>query len=247
VNLFICVDLERLRVLYKNPDQAAVMNLANIEVPESAIVVMSATDAGSYERFTDYELKVLFSNICGMQHDGFHRGGLIQSVTRLVSMLPETQLRASEVEAQLLSIKEPEQGGYRYQYGSTLPLQQQELFVPDGLVSVPGHKAPNKRYYVRPANKVHAYIDKVGVNPHIVEPDVPTPRDPSTPREVSARPAAGSKTERVWAISDECYAKHPHLDKQLRALVAAACKADGINDSTMSVQFSKWKHSKANS
>lgn len=242
--MFICIDLERLRVLYKHPDQASVMNLANIEVPESAIVVMSATDAGSYERFTDYELKVLFANICGMQHDGFHRGGLIQSVVRLVAMLPETQLRASEVLEQLDWIKEPEQGEYRYQYGSTVPLQQQELFLPEGLVSVAGHKPANKKYYVRPVNKVHAYNDKVGNNPFLPEVHVPTPRDPSAPREVAEAPKVGSKTGRVWAIADECYAKHPHFDKQLRKLVADQCEKEGINSSTMSVQFSKYKHSK---
>jgi hypothetical protein len=237
--------LERLCVLYKHADQAALMNLANIEVPESAIVVMSATDPDSYQRFTDYELKVLFNNICGLRHDGFNRNVLIQSVVRLVGMLEETKLRASEVEAQLLSIKEPEQGAYRYQYGSTVPAIQPDLFSPAALVSVPGHKPADKKYFVRsPKHDVHKLVEKVGVNPLLPEPHMPTPRDPSAPREVASIPAEGSKTRRVWDISERCYAQHPHYDKQLRALVAAACESEGINSSTMSVQFSKWKHSK---
>lgn len=242
--MFICIDLERLCVLYKHPDQAAVMNLANIEVPESAIVVMSATDMDSYRRFTDYELKVMFTNICGLQHSGFHREGLIQSVVRLVSMLPETNLRASEVEAQMLSIKEFENGVYQYQYGSTTPLKQMDLFTPPALVSVAGHKPKDKKYFVRDPNKVHKYVDKVGVNPLLPAAHVPTPRDPSAPREVAAAPAAGSKTRRVWDIADECFKQHPHLDKTLRGLVAAQCEKEGINSSTMSVQYSKYKHSK---
>lgn len=230
--------------MYKHPDQAALMNLANIEIPSAPIVVMSATDPDSYGRFTDYELKVLFNNICGMRHDGFNRNVLIQSVVRLVGMLSETQLRASEVDAQLSCIKVPGEECYKYIYGSIAPAEQPDLFRPNALVSVPGHAPADKKYFVRPENKLHKLVDKVGVNPFLPPEAVPTPRDPNAPREVSARPKEGSTTARVWEISDACYVQHPHCDKQLRALVAAECEKQGINGSTMSVQFSKWKHSK---
>lgn len=243
----ILVDLERLCILYKHPNQAALMSLANIEVPESAVVVMSATDPDSYERFTDYELKVMFNNICGMAHDGFHRSDLIQSVRRLVGMLPETQLNPAEVEAQLLTIKEPEQGGYRYVFGSQVPAAQQDLFTPAALVTVPGHKPKDKKYFVRnPKHEVIKCSEPPKGNPLLPEAHVPTPRTSSTePREPSGPPKAGSKTGRVWEICNACYAQHPHLDKQLRKLVADACEKEGINSSTMSVQHSKWKLSKA--
>jgi hypothetical protein len=193
----------------------------------------------------------MFNNMCGVQLDGWNRNNMIQSVMRLVNMLPETQLRASEVEAQLNCIgpNACDDGNYyKYVYGSLLPANQPDLFRPDALVSNPDHKPADKKYFVRNLkHEVHKLVEKVGVNPQLaaLERDsVPTPRDPNAPRVVATIPAEGSKTRRVWDISERCYAQHPHYDKALRALVAAACESEGINSSTMSVQFGKWKHSK---
>src|SRR4051812_46268122 len=99
--MFIVIDREHLVVLYKHDNQAALVSLANIEVPEAAIVAMGATDPDSYARFTDFELKVLFENISGEKYSGYDRTLLKKAVIGKVEQLPVTQLRSLEVEAQL--------------------------------------------------------------------------------------------------------------------------------------------------
>lgn len=69
----------------------------------------------------------------------------------------------------------------------------------------------------------------------------PTPSGPAT------RPKAGTSTGKVWDIADELYATTVAGQgkdlKTLRADVMARCEAEGINPSTASVQFGKWKAS----
>jgi hypothetical protein len=95
---------------------------------------------------------------------------------------------------------------------------------------------------------------------HPTLPSTPTPNtapahatqaaNPSAPRstvQVSAEaPKAGSKTGRVWEIAEDIYkAQGAHTDfKSLRKDIVAACEAEGINGSTASVQFGRWKATK---
>lgn len=58
----------------------------------------------------------------------------------------------------------------------------------------------------------------------------------------AARPAGGTLTGRVWEIADGLCATVPSAN--LRASVVQACEAAGINKSTASVQFGKWKIAK---
>lgn len=80
-------------------------------------------------------------------------------------------------------------------------------------------------------------------------PGTPTkpPREPRVPRAPGAAPAAGSKTGKVWELADKALAacKGKLGDaKAFRAGVIAMCDKEGINKSTASVQFGKWKASK---
>lgn len=84
-----------------------------------------------------------------------------------------------------------------------------------------------------------------------VAPKAPSaPKEPRTPRVQRApgsAPAAGSKTGAVWTIADAALAacKGKIGDwKAFRAGVIALCDKEGINKSTASVQYGKWKASK---
>lgn len=58
----------------------------------------------------------------------------------------------------------------------------------------------------------------------------------------NARPKAGSTTGRVWDICDVAIAKGTPTDwKAFKKQILATGVAEGINESTMSVQFGKWK------
>jgi hypothetical protein len=243
--MWIVIDLERLVVLYKHPNQAALVSLANIEVPSAPIVVMSATDPDSYERFTDFELKVLFENICGQKHTGYNRPFLIKSVVMLVGLLKETQLDPQEVELQLaMSCTPYSDTQWKYVFGANEPTHLADLYVPNALVSVAGYVPVHKRYFV--PNAAHTPVKAVaGTNVLLPPPSESAPRT-SRPNsnEVPTQPKSGSKTGKVWELAQQCYDKHPVFDKVLRKMVADACEAEGINSSTMSVQFSKYKQSK---
>lgn len=66
----------------------------------------------------------------------------------------------------------------------------------------------------------------------------PAKRAPAGP---ANRPKPGSATGKVWDIADEQRAANPDADKKaLRALVKNAATAEGINPSTVSVQYGKW-------
>jgi hypothetical protein len=54
-----------------------------------------------------------------------------------------------------------------------------------------------------------------------------------------ARPKSGSTTGKVWDICDEL-AKSVQDKKQLKMLALEVARKEGINDSTLSVQFGKW-------
>lgn len=61
------------------------------------------------------------------------------------------------------------------------------------------------------------------------------------------RPKAGSVTGRVWDVCDATRTANNMqvADKALRALIVAACVADGIDPSTAATQYSKWKRANA--
>jgi hypothetical protein len=69
------------------------------------------------------------------------------------------------------------------------------------------------------------------------------------PSEVTpTRPRAVSTTGRVWELADVCFAKVGNVfTPELRKNVIAACTVDGINESTSSTQYSRWKKAKEQS
>jgi hypothetical protein len=190
----------------------------------------------------------------GQKFNGYNRGLLVREVKALVEALPETPTNPANVLAQVeylertVRIGELQNGEYRYVHNGNEPAQQPDVFNVLALVTTPGHQPDGKqRYFARsPVPSVVNAVEPPKPNPLIPDAHVPTPRDPNAPRaESSGPPKTGSKTGRVWEIADQCFQQHPTLDKTLRGLVAAACESEGINSSTMSVQFSKWKHSKS--
>lgn len=72
----------------------------------------------------------------------------------------------------------------------------------------------------------------------------PAKRAPAAPSGPATRPKGGS-TARVWELADLELSELGSIDmKALRKAVIAACEAEGINSSTASVQYGKWKSSK---
>lgn len=68
----------------------------------------------------------------------------------------------------------------------------------------------------------------------------PTEKAPREPGAPPPRPKATSTTGRVWEIAD----RMREAGSTDRKAVIAACEAEGINPSTASTQYGKWKASK---
>jgi hypothetical protein len=98
----------------------------------------------------------------------------------------------------------------------------------DATASPPPAKAPGKRTSARTAA-----LPATGGTPA-----APKPR--AAPSGPATRPKAGTSTGKVWDLADALAAKHTDA-KALRKAVIEACEAEGINASTASVQFGKWK------
>ena len=74
-------------------------------------------------------------------------------------------------------------------------------------------------------------------------PYVPFQKKEREPREASGtpnRPRPGSSTGMVWDIADKLESQYS-TDKELRKAVIEECTQQGINSSTASVQFGKWR------
>jgi len=74
-----------------------------------------------------------------------------------------------------------------------------------------------------------------------------SPTKPKAPPSVGKRPKAGTSTAKVWDIADEMMAGDPGLgidSKDFRKCVIEECVKEGLNPSTASTQFGKWKNSK---
>lgn len=70
-------------------------------------------------------------------------------------------------------------------------------------------------------------------------PTPPTKEKPAKAAKPAGRPKEGSATGKVWSIGDTLYADTGEIPD--RKTVIAACEKEGINPSTASTQYGKWK------
>jgi hypothetical protein len=232
----ILIDTEEMCVRYRHGNINAIWNLMAIEFTHTAVVATYEHVIESYERFTDYELKMLYLNLCGQKYTGFARDALITTVRDLILSLPESELNGLELSIQASTINDID-NFYRYIKGSNKPQKQEERYVPPALTSVAGYvpaPAPPKPASAAPAQHTQAASTYV-----------PQPR-PSTVVLPAEAPKAGSLTGEVWVIAEQVYQENgkPSDFKSIRKIIVDKCVERGINASTASVQFGKWKSTK---
>jgi hypothetical protein len=153
----------------------------------------------------------------------------------------------NEIEVQASTVlKEEPYMCYRYVKGSFIPEKVSDIFEPDGVKLARNLESENAAIAAAPLVK-QAYD---AIAPPIARTSAPSAPRSSAPRTAATpgdAPKFGSKTGRVWEIAEAIYAQHalPIADfKALRRQIVEACEAEGINGSTASVQFSKWKNTK---
>jgi hypothetical protein len=246
--MHLLIDRERLCLLYKHSNLGAITNLAHIEAAHSATVVAhyDKHDYG-FGSLTDWELRVLHKHISGNDYYGYSRDHLERTLVALCETIPESDIVVHEVLIQAACIPEGDDRYYRYAKGSTFPSPQEELFTPNSLKSAQGFSPnlpinPPQITQPAPATQAAAWL----ATPRKPQEGSVAPRSSEPRPESNEPPKTGSKTGRVWEIADAVLAKYsaPYEWKKIRVDIAAACEAEGINSSTMSVQFSKWRKTK---
>lgn len=222
--MYALLDKERMCVLYKHQDLGALMNLMHIEASEfSAVIVASRTP---WDRFTDLELKTLYSNLCGQKYEGYNRDNLVHLINSYLDSLEVSKINVGEVAIQANSIGFSDDQYYRYLPGSSTPQVLNEVFKHIPLTAVQGFvpsATPTLPVKTAPVRATQAATG-------ITTPSAPSPK---------------GATGMVWVIADRILAEVGSADiKALRKAIVTACEAQGINPSTASVQYGKWRQTK---
>lgn len=164
------------------------------------------------DEFTDYELRLMFKLLGG---DVYAQDVKTKLYDHIWNKFDVTNVIPAEVEAFAASVDIHDKSSYKYVKG------QFTSHVAPIIVEQPKLSDPNIPYV-----------------PFAKKERVPRVSDGQS--SVPGRPRAGSSTGRVWDIADSFKDKYG-TDKELRKAVIDACVAEGINSSTASVQFGKWK------
>lgn len=242
----ILIDKNRLLFLGKHESSNALLCLAWLQAHEADCAVLECDNPFQLNSLTDFQLKSLYKNTTDVDHVGFNRAALLSVVHEVITRMEVSDIVVSEIEIQAASIPESESDiCYRYVKGSFIPEQVSDIFEPDGIRLVRDIEREAAAVAAAPAVK-RAYD---AIAPPIQRAyNTPAPRS-SAPRSdgPAEAPKSGSKTGKVWEVADAILAQHaqPVADiKALRRQIVAACEAEGINGSTASVQYGKWKNSK---
>lgn len=249
--MHVLIDRDRMWALYKHPTLQVVSDLYHLESFEDETVIISVTgpESAMLDTLTDLELKLLYKSICGQQYNGYNRKVLEQCVAMLLNELPVTKVNAQELNTQANLIPFEFDKMCRYAPGKQAPLITDDpepldrLQVASGFIPVPTGK-PAPEVPAHPVfSKTYKELESTMFAP--VEAKERAPRAPSDgPIEP---PKEGSKTGRVWEICAEIYDANPAMQsdfKALRNIIKERGEREGINPSTVSVQFSKWKQTK---
>ena len=251
--MYVLIDKDSMQVRYKHHDPKVLADLMHIEFPQCSAAVLSCEVTLPWQRFADMELRMLYKNLTGTNFPGFTRHGLEPNISTILMDLPESQLNATEIATQAACVTMTDLTLYKYAPGASKPLEVNEAYCAKPLVSAakftpvippppPLNAAPTPT-----ARSLNPIVQKLYAAAENKQPSTPRPpRDPNAPPAVAGIPGAGSKTGRVWEIADEIWlaAGKPSDTKGIRKQIIEACEAQGINGSTASVQYGKWKATK---
>jgi hypothetical protein len=228
-------------VRYKHPNVNHLSNLVHIELSHVPTAIIQCNNIWEFETLTDLELKKLYESMCGQKYTGYSRYILIQNVFNLCKLLPNSELNGFALDCQANFIQEDDDRFYRYQPTARVPKLQQELYLAKPLTASAAYNPVLTSTYApqtAPASTPQAQTAQT---------QAPKQQTARATREPSGEaPKQGSKTGRVWEIAEELYKNAVGVVnfKLLRSAIVSACEGEGINSSTASVQYGKWKNTK---
>lgn len=234
--MYVSIDMTQMRVLHKHPSSNVVLNLVYLECPKSKCHV-SQIDMCLKDK-TDLEVKMLYRNMVGGEKipDDFRRIVL----NHIFNNVPINDVIPDEVARLAATVGNSDRKVYKYVKGQFSSFVNPSIFqnIPE-VAKV--HAAPPPAYIPKKPNSIDLIneSDPLPTQEPILIPRTTRGQGASS----SDRPKAGSATGRVWDIADEKSANITD-EKMLRKAVIEECVKQGINKSTSSVQFSKWRSTK---
>ena len=232
--MYISMNMQTLQILHKHPSMNCILNLVHLESPNESCRVCDVDLA--LKKRSELELKIMFKNLTGSDHIP---ADYKDQVLELVCAIPVTDVDVAEVARLAATVGPHDKKKYRYVKGQFSSFFNQPLFddTPKNLTFVKSEST---------GMMMPVYNDEQKAKRAVRDNVVKTPREPKAPKEpgeASSRPKAGSATGKVWDIADEIAATITD-EKALRKSVIDKCTQEGINKSTASVQFGKWRNSR---
>jgi hypothetical protein len=247
--MHILINKDDMKLLAKHESPTALLNFAWLEAPHVSVSALLCDDPFGLESLTDLELRLLYKNTTGHIQTGFSgvsRTALLSVNHELITRMPILDADEAELALQAEPIIEP-LVIYKYIKGSNKAQRQSDLYEP--LTVKIARDEVNEQAAITAAPFIRKQIDEL-ITPTAKQAHKSTQSVPRTPRTDNASsgeaPKSGSKTGRVWEIADAIVATGANVSdlKALRKSIITACEAEGINTSTASVQYGKWKASK---
>lgn len=231
--MYISIDMQRMLVLHKHPSMNVVLNLVYLECPDHTCQVSDMDLCLKHK--SELELKMLYRNLIGPDLPNDFKEQIIHHI---INNIPVTEADPEEVARLASTVGPNDKKKYKYVRG-----QFSSFMTPTVFDNTPKDLKFEKN---ERTGILMPVASSVAVKPErrTSVPKAPKePRAPKDPSEPAGRPKAGSATGRVWEIADEV-AETITDEKALRKSVIDKCIQEGINKSTASVQFGKWKTSR---
>jgi hypothetical protein len=241
------IDLTNMTFVYAHENTRLLSSLAHIELMEVGTLVCDATYQGTYARFTDLELKLLYKNTFGTE-SFFGRGACIQVLMDNARDLPQADVDAYEALVQANSIAEDDETPYRYQRGSMKPLALDEAYAPPPLRLRPpvlgdkpfkpadkpsGALFVGRDYSGAQAPQAPAGPERTAASTKVAA----APREPRAPG--GARPRIFEVADAMWAAAGSPRDLPTVLN--LRKQMMTALEAEGIKRTTSSTALGEWQ------
>ena len=229
--MFVSIDMKEMKVIHKHPSCNVVLNLVYLECPKSECHV-SSIDMCLKDK-TELELKMLYRNMIGGEKFPPDLRKVV--LDHIFNKVPINDVIPEEVARLASNVGATDRKVYKYIKGQFSSFVNPSIFQNEQEAPKTYAPAPPP-YFAKKASVLDTLKDDDPLPPK----DEYVPRAPRENSGFSDRPKAGSTTGKVWDIADNLSITITD-DKALRKSVIAECEAQGINKSTASVQFGKWK------
>ncbi len=236
--MYISLNLKRMRFQHKHPHFETV---ANLDAIAGEFTSMGPPDCQAlYNELTDQEMTLLYRNTTGQEQIPYVGDALRMVLMRLAELFPVTDADPLEAHQQAEHVERmhpkgvPEDRGYTYVRGSTLPLRIDTVLFPQPQPLTSDQAREAMLYHTKRLQDRAARLAAA----------TPPPQPSTAPARVNAvaqRPRSGV-CKAIWEALDAEYLLG-EVPSRMRVKELAA--QHGWNSSTASVQYAAWRKEKS--